>query len=47
MVNKQNLTSAMEICGGILIVYGVNIFSFALSVIVAGILLIVAGSFIK
>ena len=43
MINKQNITTAMEIVGGILIVLGVSAFSVPISVIVAGVLLIVAG----
>lgn len=44
MINKNNLTTAMEIVGGVLVVCGVSAFSNPLSVIVAGILLIIAGS---
>lgn len=43
MINKQNITTAMEIIGGILVVLGVSAFSVPISVIVAGVLLIVAG----
>ncbi len=43
MINKQNITTAMEIVGGVLIVLGVSAFSMPISVIVAGVLLIVAG----
>jgi len=43
MINKQNITTAMEIIGGVLIVLGVSAFSVPISVIVAGVLLIVAG----
>ena len=43
MINKQNVTTAMEIVGGILVVLGVSAFSVPISVIVAGVLLIVAG----
>jgi len=43
MINKQNITTAMEIVGGILVVLGVSAFSVPISVIVAGVLLIVAG----
>lgn len=43
MINKQTITTAMEIVGGILIVAGVAAFSVPISVIVAGVLLIVAG----
>jgi hypothetical protein len=43
MINKQNITTAMEIIGGVLVVLGVSAFSVPISVIVAGVLLIVAG----
>lgn len=43
MINKQNVTTAMEIIGGVLVVLGVSAFSVPVSVIVAGVLLIVAG----
>lgn len=43
MIKKETVTTAMEIVGGILIVLGVSAFSVPISVIVAGILLIVAG----
>jgi|APGre2960657373_1045057.scaffolds.fasta_scaffold191446_2 hypothetical protein len=43
MINKQNITTAMEIVGGVLVVLGVSAFSVPISVIVAGVLLIVAG----
>jgi len=43
MINKQNVTTAMEIVGGVLVVLGVSAFSVPVSVIVAGVLLIVAG----
>lgn len=43
MINKQNVTTAMEIVGGVLIVLGVSAFSVPVSVIVAGVLLIVVG----
>ena len=43
MIKKETVTSAMEIVGGILIVLGVSAFSVPISVIVAGVLLIVAG----
>ena len=43
MINKQKITTAMEIVGGILVVLGVSAFSVPISVIVAGVLLIVAG----
>jgi hypothetical protein len=43
MINKQKITTAMEIVGGVLVVLGVSAFSVPISVIVAGVLLIVAG----
>ena len=43
MINKQNVTTAMEIVGGVLVVLGVSAFSVPVSVIVAGVLLIVVG----
>ena len=43
MINKENITTAMEIVGGILIVLGVSAFSVPISVIVAGVILIIAG----
>jgi len=43
MIKKETVTTAMEIVGGILIVLGVSAFSVPISVIVAGVLLIVAG----
>ena len=43
MIKKETVTTAMEIVGGVLIVLGVSAFSVPISVIVAGILLIVAG----
>ena len=43
MTNKETITTAMEIVGGVLIVLGISAFSVQISVIVAGVLLIVAG----
>jgi hypothetical protein len=43
MINKTNITTAMEIIGAVLVVLGVSAFSVPISVIVAGVLLIVAG----
>ena len=43
MINRETITTAMEIVGGVLIVLGVAAFSVPVSVIVAGIILIVAG----
>ena len=43
MIKKETVTTAMEIVGGILIVLGVSAFNVPISVIVAGVLLIVAG----
>ena len=43
MINRETVTTVMEIVGGILIVLGISAFSVPVSVIVAGILLIVAG----
>jgi hypothetical protein len=43
MINKQKITTTMEIVGGVLVVLGVSAFSVPISVIVAGVLLIVAG----
>jgi hypothetical protein len=43
MINKETITTAMEIVGGVLIVLGISAFSVPISVIVAGVLLIVAG----
>jgi hypothetical protein len=45
MMNKQNITTAMEIVGAILVVAGIATFSVPISVIVSGIILIVAGGF--
>ena len=36
MINKTNITTAMEILGGVLVVLGVSAFSVPISVIVAG-----------
>ena len=43
MINRETVTTAMEIVGGVLIVLGISTFSVPISVIVAGVLLIVAG----
>ena len=43
MINKETVTTALEIVGGVLIVLGISTFSVPISVIVAGVLLIVAG----
>lgn len=43
MIKKETITTAMEIVGGVLVVLGVSAFSVPISVIVAGVLLIVAG----
>lgn len=43
MMNRDSITTAMEIAGGALVVVGVSMFSVPLGVIVAGVLLIVAG----
>lgn len=43
MINKETVTTAIEIVGGVLIVLGISTFSVPISVIVAGVLLIVAG----
>lgn len=43
MMKKETITTLMEIVGGVLIVVGVSAFSLPISVIVAGVLLIVAG----
>ena len=43
MIKKETITTAMEIVGGGLVVLGVSAFSVPISVIVAGVLLIVAG----
>ena len=43
MINKETITTAMEIVGGVLIVLGISAFSVPISVIVAGVLFIVAG----
>ena len=43
MINKETVTTAMEIVGGVLIVLGISAFSVPIGVIVAGVLLIVAG----
>ena len=43
MIKKETITTAMEIVGGVLVVLGVSAFSVAISGIVAGVLLIVAG----
>ena len=45
MINKETITTAMEIVGGVLIVLGISAFSVPISVIVAGIILIIAGGF--
>jgi hypothetical protein len=45
MINKENITTLMEISGAILVVVGVASFSVPISVIVAGIILIIAGGF--
>ena len=43
MINKNLVTTLMEIVGAILVVGGIATFSVPISVIVAGVLLIVAG----
>ena len=43
MMKKETITTLMEIVGGVLIVVGVSAFSLPISVIVAGVLLIIAG----
>ena len=43
MINKNLVTTLMEIVGAILVVGGIATFSVPISVIVAGIILIVAG----
>jgi hypothetical protein len=43
MMNKNLVTTLMEIVGAILVVGGIATFSVPISVIVAGIILIVAG----
>lgn len=43
MMKKEMITTLMEIVGGVLIVVGVSAFSLPISVIVAGVLLIIAG----
>ena len=45
MIDKNIITTAMEIVGAILVVGGIATFSVPISVIVAGIILIVAGGF--
>jgi hypothetical protein len=43
MIKKETITTLMEVVGGVLIVVGISAFSLPISVIVAGVLLIVAG----
>lgn len=43
MIKKEMITTLMEVVGGVLIVLGVSAFSVPVSVIVAGVLLIIAG----
>ena len=43
MINKNFVTTIMEIVGAILVVSGIATFSVPISVIVSGIILIVAG----
>lgn len=43
MIKKEMITTLMEVVGGVLIVLGVAAFSVPVSVIVAGVLLIIAG----
>jgi len=43
MINRETVTTTMEIVGGVLIVLGISVFSVPIGVIVAGVLLIVAG----
>ena len=45
MINKNLVTTAMEIVGAILVVGGIASFSVPIGVIVAGIILIIAGGF--
>jgi len=45
MINKENITTVMEISGAVLVVVGIATFSVPISVIVAGIILIIAGGF--
>jgi hypothetical protein len=40
---KQVITTAIEIVGGILIVVGIGCFSVPVSVIVAGVLMVIGG----
>lgn len=40
---KQIITTAIEIVGGILIVVGIGCFSVPVSVIVAGVLMVIGG----
>ena len=44
---KEIITTAIEIVGGILIVVGIGCFSIPVSVIVAGVLMVLAGGFAK
>ena len=43
MINKNLVTTAMEIIGAILVVGGIATFSVPISVIISGIILIVSG----
>ena len=43
MIKKEMITTLMEVVGGVRIVLGVAEFSVPVSVIVAGVLLIIAG----
>ena len=43
MIKKETITTLMEVVGGVLIVVGISAFSLPISVIVAGVLLIIAG----
>ena len=43
VMNKQRITTGLEIVGGISVVYGVSMWSNALAFVVAGLLLIGIG----
>lgn len=43
MNKKETITTAIEIMGGILIVIGIGCFSVPVSVIVAGVLMVIGG----
>jgi len=44
---KEIITTGLEIVGGVLIIVGIGCFNIPVSVIVAGVLMVLAGGFAK